>query len=86
MEGEIRLVNGSNMAEGRLEICLNDEWGSVCNEMWDARDATVVCRELRLSTSGKQSCKDKHSDYVHIFQEYTHLLKLVLVQGQGEYG
>ena len=29
-----------------MEICLNNEWGTVCDEMWDATDAGVVCRQL----------------------------------------
>ena len=44
-EGEIRLIGGSNL-EGRVEICLNNEWGTVCDQMWDDTDAGVVCRQL----------------------------------------
>ena len=51
-EGEIRLVNGTYY-EGRIEICLSDEWGTVCDQMWDVTDASVVCRQLGLSTTGK---------------------------------
>lgn len=52
-EGDIRLRGGSNYTEGRLEICLSNEWGTVCNRMWDDTDARVVCRQLGLSLSGK---------------------------------
>ena len=44
--GNIRLVNGSTLHQGRVEICLNKEWGTVCDTFWDRRDAQVVCREL----------------------------------------
>ena len=38
-----------------MEICLNDEWGTVCDQMWDDMDAGVVCRQLELGTAGLNS-------------------------------
>ena len=46
--GEVRLVNGDGFS-GRVEICVEDFWGTVCDNSWDVNDATTVCRQLGLS-------------------------------------
>jgi len=47
--GDIRLRGGSNYTEGRVEICYNAVWGTVCSDLWGTPDATVACRQLGLS-------------------------------------
>ena len=47
--GMVRLVNGEYEGEGRLEICVNGEWGTVCNDRFDLDAARVVCRQLGYS-------------------------------------
>ncbi|XP_039640901.1 scavenger receptor cysteine-rich type 1 protein M130-like isoform X2 [Perca fluviatilis] len=45
----VRLVNGTSLCSGRLEVNTNQStqrWSSVCEDDFDQQDAEVVCREL----------------------------------------
>ena len=50
--GEIRLEGGSTMYEGRVEVCRDQTWGTICDDGWSSLDATVVCRHLGYSGFG----------------------------------
>uniref|UniRef100_A0A8C5RWF5 Serine protease 12 n=1 Tax=Laticauda laticaudata TaxID=8630 RepID=A0A8C5RWF5_LATLA len=42
----IRLMDGENKKEGRVEIYINGQWGTICDDGWSDKDAVVVCRQL----------------------------------------
>ena len=49
---ELRFVGGTNVREGRLEVCLNGVWGTICDQSWDNTDAGVICTGLGYSRQG----------------------------------
>ena len=50
--GEIRLVGGSTNREGRVEVCMNGRWGTVCNNNQEGI-AGYVCSQLGFPAEGK---------------------------------
>ena len=57
-DGDVRLVEGNTQYEGRVEVCINRVWGTVCSSRyfsswewsfyyyWGTPDSNVVCRQL----------------------------------------
>lgn len=59
----IKLSRGNNAFEGRLLVYFNGLWGTICDDGWDVRAATVVCRELNLGDPVKSSInRDRFSN------------------------
>ena len=51
--GQLRLAGGNIANEGRVEICLNNVWGTVCDDHWGSIGAALVCRQLEYSTGSQ---------------------------------
>ena len=70
-DGVIQL-NGSSIAgSGRIEVCSNGQWGTICDTFWDNRDARVVCRQLGFSPHGiSNSACNNHEHCITIPSSY----------------
>ena len=50
--GDLRLDTSNAAIGGRVEICYDGIWGSICNEEWTIDDARVACKQLGLPLEG----------------------------------
>ena len=53
VEGAVQLTGGQTEAEGRVEYCSEGVWSSVCDNTWDAVDASVICNQLGFLSAGE---------------------------------
>ena len=51
MDGDVQLVGGANSTLGRVEVCINNAWGTVCDRRFGTNEASVICRQLGFDTS-----------------------------------
>ena len=50
--GKVRLVNGSVPSEGRVEMCYDGQWGTMCGVASITTYSSVICRQLGYSPNG----------------------------------
>ena len=56
VDGDVRLEGGMTEYEGRVEVCINKVWGTVCGYFrrrwwryyrdWEEADSNIVCKQL----------------------------------------
>ena len=55
VSGQVRLVGGNNVREGRVEICSEGAWATVCDDLWSTAEASIVCQQLGYPSTGRIS-------------------------------
>ena len=53
-DGSVALVGGKSPREGRLEVCHNGIWGTVCDDLFNEAAARVVCYSLGFGYVGRE--------------------------------
>ena len=48
----MRVVGGRDKTQGTVQICIENVWGTVCDDSWGTSDANVVCGQLGHSNTG----------------------------------
>ena len=56
--GDLRIASRTDdntdlFSEGRLEVCVNHAWGTICDTSYGTRDAHVACSQLGYDVEGK---------------------------------
>ena len=53
-EGDVRLQGDTSELVGRVEVCVNETWSTICDNGWTINDANVVCGQLGFLELGMQ--------------------------------
>ena len=51
LDVRVRLRGSNSSNEGRVEIYHQGKWGTICDDHWGFREATVICRMLNYSAA-----------------------------------
>ena len=50
--GQVMLAGHSRKYQGQVIVCVNNAWGTVCNEHWDHEEGNLICRQLGFQPFG----------------------------------
>ncbi len=50
--GDVRIQGGPSDSRGRVETCVDGQWGTVCDDGWDDTDAVIVCNQIGYPSIG----------------------------------
>jgi deleted-in-malignant-brain-tumors protein 1 len=53
--GAVRLASSTQSVDsvfGRVDVCVNGTWGTICSDFWENIDASIVCKQLGYTEYG----------------------------------
>ena len=58
--GDVQLggEKGDIVTRGYIDVCIGEEWTTVCDENWSTEDAEVVCKQLGFLQTGHTTVCD----------------------------
>jgi len=63
-DGDVRLIGGSSPYEGRVEVCINNNFGTVCDDgTWGTNEANVVCNQLQFGSTDADAIAISGGDF-----------------------
>ena len=71
--GDVRVLNGSASYEGRVEVCVNGEWSTVCGDSWGYNEAYVVCNQTGYGNTSKNDIYIYYLCFNSSAQQDTHV-------------
>ena len=63
-------VSNPTFSSGRLEIFVNGEWGTICDDYFDLTDASVACKQLGYSGAIRFG-RSRNEGYMRQFINYS---------------
>lgn len=53
VDRDVRIAASSvGSRSGRIEVCVNSSWGTICGNSWNDADASVACSQSGYSRYG----------------------------------
>ena len=77
-DGDVRLIDGTSQYIGRVEVCIDNTFTSVCDDTsWGSQEATIVCTQLGF-TNGSKGLETTIVNLLGLYSE-SDVVKLVLL-------
>ena len=88
-DGDIRLVRDGDVTEfeGRVEVCVNNAWGTVSSRNFDALEVQVICRQKGFGGQAGKKLERVHvnfstcSTFSHLYTD--HRIETKFGEGNG---